>query len=569
MVVLSVLGSFLGSVGIIMFLPLITNYISNDSQSIIIGIIQNAMAFLNIDLTILSLTMLIFLFLFAKAVIVYINEIYQEKVVQIYRVDTITRLFSSFYQLKWTKFINEKRGFLIDYVISITTRNSILLRSLAVSISTVITSLVYLIFACLVSTRMTLLVIAVFAFVSFIYVFVLRKVRYYGHKLMVAGNQLSKLIEQYLNGFKTIRAYNSFKATRDRINIVAEDRKENTISMVRYNVGFKVILDFLLSGVVLLIVVVFVIILKNPVSDVLIVSIFLAKILQESTKLHSLSSIATNLPGIERFERIFKRFTYDMDPGLKIPYKEIGLKENIVIDNVSYSYKEKCNENVVNRIILTIKKGEMVAFVGPSGAGKTTIVDLFLGLLRPTKGSISIDETDISKVNPEAWRNKIGYVAQEGFLLNDTIENNISFFRKIGKKDMIDASKLANSYEFIMHTENGFNTIVGDNGVKLSGGQKQRICLARALAGKPDILILDEATSSLDSASENYIKKSIDNLKRDVTTIAVAHRLSTVANADKIVVLDKGRVVEMGNQEQLLRKDGLYKRMYDEQVRSG
>ena len=195
----------------------------------------------------------------------------------------------------------------------------------------------------------------------------------------------------------------------------------------------------------------------------------------------------------------------------------------------------------------------MVGFIGPSGVGKTTIADLLLRLFQPQTGAIMLDDTNIQEIALNAWRNKIGYVPQEVFLLNDTIENNIRFYNdSISHEDIIMSAKMANIFETIEGLPHGFQTEVGERGVKLSGGQRQRIALARTLARKPEILILDEATSALDNESETLIQKSINGLKKKITIIIIAHRLSTVMNADHLFLLDNGKITKEGPPQELL-----------------
>ena len=206
-----------------------------------------------------------------------------------------------------------------------------------------------------------------------------------------------------------------------------------------------------------------------------------------------------------------------------------------------------------------------MAIIGPSGAGKTTIVDLILRLFSPQSGEILLDDKNISEINLKEWRRSIGYVPQDVFLLNDTIENNIKFYDdSIAKETIIQASKMANIYETIKKLPDKFDTIVGERGMKLSGGQRQRVVLARALVRKPQILILDEATSAIDIESEKLIQEAIYKLRGKITILIIAHRLSTITNSDKIVIVDEGRVAEEGSPDILLKnKDSHFSKLYN------
>lgn len=240
------------------------------------------------------------------------------------------------------------------------------------------------------------------------------------------------------------------------------------------------------------------------------------------------------------------------------------LNESITFDNVSFSYGE--NE-VLHEINLSIKKGETIALVGQSGSGKSTLVDLVPRFHDVKSGKVLIDGIDVKDIAIKDLRSLIGNVNQEAILFNDTFFNNIAFgVENATMEEVTEAAKIANAHDFIMETEDGYNTNIGDRGCRLSGGQRQRISIARAILKNPDILILDEATSALDTESERLVQEALERLMKTRTTIAIAHRLSTIKNADRIYVLYEGRIVESGKHEELLQKNGYYKRLNDMQA---
>jgi len=221
-----------------------------------------------------------------------------------------------------------------------------------------------------------------------------------------------------------------------------------------------------------------------------------------------------------------------------------ALSREIEFRNVSFSYPER--EAVLRHANFVIRKGELLGIVGPSGAGKTTIADLLLRLIEPSEGSLAIDGRDIHETSAAAWRTHVGYVAQDAVLLNDTIEENIRFYNaKLSKADIVNAAKLANIHGFIETLSQGYGTVIGDRGVLLSGGQRQRVALARVLARKPALLVLDEATSSLDSESERAIQTAVEGLRGGITVVVIAHRLSTIKLADRFLGVDAGIVKEL------------------------
>jgi subfamily B ATP-binding cassette protein MsbA len=240
-------------------------------------------------------------------------------------------------------------------------------------------------------------------------------------------------------------------------------------------------------------------------------------------------------------------------------------QSEIVFRNVRFVYPGT-KKKVLDDINFSVKKGELIAIVGKSGAGKTTLVDMLPRFYRPSSGGIFIDNTDINEVTSESLRKNIGIVSQDIVLFNETVRENIALGKlDASEEEIIEAAKAAYAHDFIKEMPNSYDTVIGERGVRLSGGQKQRISIARALLKNPLILILDEATSSLDTASELIVQKALDNLMTNRTTFVIAHRLSTVRRADKILVVDKARIVEAGTHEELLNKNGLYKILYQSQ----
>ena len=235
----------------------------------------------------------------------------------------------------------------------------------------------------------------------------------------------------------------------------------------------------------------------------------------------------------------------------------------IEFDQIYFEYSDS-DDRVLDGVSFSIQKGEVVALVGPSGSGKSTIADLIPRFFDVSKGALRIDGNDVRKISFSSLRGSMGIVTQEVILFNDTIRKNIAYGQSdVTEEGIQKAAEAANALEFIEQTPDGFDTLIGERGVNLSGGQKQRLAIARALLKNPPILILDEATSALDTESEKMVQKAIEVLMKDRTVLVIAHRLSTVQNADKIVVLDKGKILEVGSHHELYEKGGLYRRLYD------
>lgn len=272
--------------------------------------------------------------------------------------------------------------------------------------------------------------------------------------------------------------------------------------------------------------------------------------------------------GAASAERIFSVLDTPLTIVDKFDAKPINSFNNTIsFKNVSFKYEEG-DGPIIKDISFEIEKGSIVALVGPSGAGKSTVADLIPRFFEINDGSIKVDGKDIRSITINSLRRLMGIVTQETILFNDSIKANIAYGQKnIDNDQVIAASKAANALEFINEMADGFDTIIGEKGVKLSGGQRQRLAIARAVMKNPPILILDEATSALDTESERLVQEALETLMADRTVLVIAHRLSTVTNADKIIVMDKGEIKEMGTHEELIQKNGLYNNLYNIQFK--
>jgi subfamily B ATP-binding cassette protein MsbA len=250
-----------------------------------------------------------------------------------------------------------------------------------------------------------------------------------------------------------------------------------------------------------------------------------------------------------------------LEPSVKDGPETIAeFRDRIVLRDVAFDYGE---ERVLAGVSFEIRKGDVVALVGPSGAGKSTLADLILRLYDPTSGTITIDGRDLRRLTQASYRRLFGVVSQESLLFNATIRENIAYGREgVAEADIVRAAQVASAHDFVTEFPDGYDTVVGDRGIRLSGGQRQRIAIARAIVGRPQILVLDEATSSLDSESERLVQQAIDRVIEGTTSIVIAHRLSTVLHADKIVVLNRGMVDAVGRHAELLAMNETYGRLY-------
>ena len=273
--------------------------------------------------------------------------------------------------------------------------------------------------------------------------------------------------------------------------------------------------------------------------------------------------------GFSAAERILPIIDIENKINLNEQGEKLTIEEgNIVLDNINFSYKSNPENKVLQNISVKFTGGKMTALVGHSGSGKSTLLNMIPRIYLPTSGNIYFDNQDISKVNLMSLRNQISIVDQNTTLFDDTVFNNIKYARPdANKEDILEAAKLSMCDEFINNLENGFETMIGENGVKLSGGEKQRLSIARAFLKNSRIILLDEATSSLDSDTEEKIQKALDKLTINKTTIVIAHRLSTILNSDNIYVVDNGKIIDSGKHDELLDKSKIYKNYYQRQIK--
>ena len=377
---------------------------------------------------------------------------------------------------------------------------------------------------------------------------------------------LMSQIEETLSGLRIIKAFNAenkvsnkfrlnndtFRRTTERIfrrqqlaHPMSELLGTITIAIVLWYGGSLILSEnSSINGAGFIYYLVIFYLLINPVKD-----------LTKSTY-----SIQKGLASVERVDKILKAESDIKDP---VNPKPISLENKIEYKNVWFKYQEAW---VIKGVDLTIEKGKTIALVGQSGSGKSTMVDLLPRFYNINEGSISIDSTNINDAKLHDLRQLMGIVNQEAILFNDTFFNNIAFgVENASLEQVIEAAKIANAHEFIVASENGYDTNIGDRGGKLSGGQRQRISIARAVLKNPPILILDEATSALDTESERLVQDALENLMKNRTTIVIAHRLSTIRNADEICVMHEGNIVERGNHDKLIALNGYYKKLVDMQ----
>jgi subfamily B ATP-binding cassette protein MsbA len=394
-----------------------------------------------------------------------------------------------------------------------------------------------------------------------------RKIRRASREMQNQSADLMQVMSESFSGHRVVKAYNLENVVTDEFRRTARKSIGQYMRIVRASELSSPIIDFLAAiGVALALL--YMIYLAhthpNPGDFIQLAgSIFyMYAPMKNLTRLHNQLTQARAAS-----ERVFELLaTKNSVPEPAAPKMLHADKADIVFENLDFNYGEKA---VLRNINLTVKTGQLVALVGASGSGKTTLANLLLRFYDPTHGNVKIGDVNLRDVSTRDLRNQIAIVTQETILFNETIRRNIELGRPGATNDeIITAARNAYAYDFIMEKPNGFETLVGEKGVALSGGQRQRLAIARAVLRNAPILVLDEATSALDTESERAVQAALDELMKGRTTLCIAHRLSTIFNADMIVVLDKGRIVETGRHDELVRRGGIYQKLYELQFAS-
>ena len=417
-----------------------------------------------------------------------------------------------------------------------------------------------------ISWQLTVFSILYLPVVALIIGSIVKRLRHPAQQGQERMGEMVSVMEESLSGVKAIKSYNAFGYIRDKfrkINGVMSDillsmaRKQQLASPMSEFLGIAAISVVLVFGGSL--------VTKGLMTAAGFVA-YIAAFSQLTRPLRAFIDQFANInQGIAAGERVFSIIDAQSAVQDKPEAAELKeFKEQIEFRNISFSYDS--SREVLHDVSFTVRKGETVALVGPSGGGKSTLSELIPRFYDPAVGEILIDGTPLSDYTQESLRQKMGIVSQDTILFNDTIRANIAMGREdITDEQVIAAAKVANAHDFIMQTEAGYDTNVGDRGMKLSGGQRQRLSIARAVLRNPEILILDEATSALDTESEKLVQEALTTLLEGRTSVVIAHRLSTIHNADRIIVIDSGRIAEQGTHAELMELNGIYAKLIEMQ----
>lgn len=487
--------------------------------------------------------------------------------------DIRNQLFQKITSLSLGFFSEERKGDIIARMSGdVQEIDSSIMSSIDMLFKNPILILIYFVTLIVISWQLTLFTLIFVPIFGWFMGFVGRKLKQHSIKAQSLWSDTMSQVEETLGGLRVIKAFCAEGLMNGRFNKVNSQYRDD---IMRVNIRQQLahpMSEFL--GTVMIVVVLWfggtLVLSQNPVISGPTFIYYLVILYSILNPLKEFSRASYNIPkGLASMERVDKILQAEV--AICEPEKPIHIKtfeHEIEFRNVSFAYADEKTEHlhwVLKDINLVIPKGKTIALVGQSGSGKSTLLDLIPRYYDVQRGEVLIDGINVKNLGVHDLRQLIGNVNQEAILFNDSFRNNISFGVKANDADIQEAAKIANAHEFIMQSERGYDTNIGDRGGKLSGGQRQRVSIARAILKNPPILILDEATSALDTESERLVQDALYKLMKTRTTIAVAHRLSTIKNSDEICVLHEGRIVERGTHDELMEIAGYYKKLHDMQ----
>jgi len=555
--------TFIDGFGLSMALPILEFDADRQQISKYSDFVYRGLESFGIDVSIVSLVVFIIIIFFIKAILKLTQEsigIYMlYNMLKSLRFDIVER----YRKIKYSFFVNTEIGYFNNIITTEIKTTISAFRKFVVLLTKSVMAIVYISFAFTFNQEISVIIVVSIFIIYFVLKPMVRKIKSLSKTIVDSNVNLQNAFIQFILNFKYLKATANFQNPAKNIK---------SAIIMQYNKGLKISFFELITPITLELIgmilfstsIIYLVVIKQQnISAIMVTILFLYK-------------AVLRLPEFQSTYQAFiaQSASVDMvEEARNLMHKNVELFEGkviknfsseIVLSNVSFSFGDK---KILSNVNMTIPCKSTVGIVGESGSGKTTMVDIITGLLVPQSGKIEIDGIDYGSISKESLRNHFGYITQEPIIFNDTIFNNITLWSsKDNDKESLKmvewACKIANCLDFIQETEQGFKSIVGDRGVRLSGGQRQRLSIAREIYRKTKITIFDEATSSLDTNSENLIQKSINNLVGKQTMILIAHRLSTVKNCNYIYVLDKGRIIQEGSWEILMSNpNSLFKKM--------
>jgi len=495
-----------------------------------------------------------------------------QRIMENLRIHTLLNLrkavFNNVMDLHLGYFNNQRKGDIISKIASdVQVVQFSVTGTLQVVFKEPLTLLAYIVMLFMISAKLTLFAVAVIPVSAFLISRIVKRLKAQAvRSQQVYGNMISYL-DEALSGVKIVKAFNAtdfIKKKFNNENVLLAKISRRMVRRQQLGSPVSELLGVIMVAIILLYGGKLVLADTGELSAAAFIG-YIALFSQVMRPAKALTDSFANIhSGIAAGERVLELIDQKNEmPDAPDAQSLAAFNQGISLMNVSFAYGDR---QVLKNINLTIPKGKTVALVGPSGGGKSTLMDLIPRFIEAQEGEVMVDGVNVKRLKTNDLRELIGLVNQDSFLFNDTIYNNIAFAAtNVIEEEVVAAAKIANAHEFILESENGYQTYIGDRGMKLSGGQRQRICIARAVLKNPPILLLDEATSALDTESEKLVQEALGKLMQNRTTLVIAHRLSTIQNADQILVLEAGAIVEQGTHQQLLAHNGLYKKLIDMQ----
>ncbi|SKB36735.1 ABC-type multidrug transport system, ATPase and permease component [Salegentibacter holothuriorum] len=567
---LSFLTGILDGLGLALIIPLLQIVFNDTANAEIPGSdFLNKIFFdwLDLEPVILDVFLIIFLLFSLKGAIkfmdAYLSVLWQQKMMREIRFNSL-HLFSNY---KYPSFVNLDTGRVQNTLGSDVAKISVAYKFYFKTVNFFVLVLAYFSLSLGVDWKFTLLVLLGGIIISLLYKILYKRTKYFSNKLVGETNYYHKLLIENINLFKYLKATGLIDSFVHKLkgSILKMEQTQRRLGIV----------DAILMGIrePLIILVIFGAILfytelfNQGITGVLLSLLFIYRafsfFMASQQQWNLFLGYSGSLENLKSFNKLLQQSQE------KDKYKNIfrDFKQSLTLKNVSFSYNDKQNP-ILNKISFSIKKNTSVAIVGPSGSGKTTLMNILTGLLIPNKGDFFVDDVNFKEIDQKSFRRKIGYIVQDATIFNDTLFNNVTFWEEKSKTNLTrfkSAVKKANIEDFIYNLPEKEETLIGTNGVNISGGQKQRISIARELYKKVEILLMDEATSSLDTETEFEIQKNISNLKGNYTFITIAHRLATIREADKIILLEDGAIKAIGDYEHLLKISNAFRKMVEMQ----
>lgn len=527
------------------------------------NLIEKVFAFFSLDPNFETLAIFTFVIMLSSFFIIYIQDIAIAKARTNLLEEMRNRAQKLIFNSKWEHWSNYTSGDITNIVLHESEKGSESLLALVNLVAITVQLFVYMIVAFLLSWKMTSVALVVISFAAILAIRLIKKVRIYGKITAESNTGYSRYFIEFIRGAKLVKAIGVEPIIHTKLssfnNLSASSFEKIMANSSRMRFELQALIGF--SMVVVLYTAVSVLHL-----DTAIILVFMLIVMRLAPKFVVLQgqyhSFSAHFPSYELFEATLRKcedFQEEIQVGKK-PFKEEI--ESIEFVNVNYSYPSR-EGLVIKGINFEIKAKEFVALVGRSGSGKTTVLDLIMGLLKPVQGVIEFNHKNINDFGRDCIQSKIGYVSQDSIFFTGTILENLKFGLDVEMTQIWKSLEIAQLSEMIKNLPQGLETQVGEAGMMLSGGQKQRLAIARALIREPELLILDEATSALDAESEQAFQKAIDSISKQFTTIVVAHRLSTIKRATKILVFDQGKIVQEGDYNELSKNTGLFQYLKD------